>query len=133
MGFEITVKEKNEECEACMKNLQVKQVTVDEKQKVVSARRMVIEAEEREIQILADIALADLQEAMPALEAAMAVCCLFYTVHCCKVLTARVVSTLPKASIEPCKELGEHYSVHNVTQLTRSTYAMSNALYIPRL
>lgn len=45
----------------------------DDQQKAVSARSIRIKEEEKACQHLADVALADLQEAMPALEEAMQV------------------------------------------------------------
>ncbi|CAH1408276.1 unnamed protein product [Nezara viridula] len=61
----------NEECDKFLEILMVQKTEVDEQQKGVEKKTVIIEAEEKECKELADVALADLQMAMPALEAAM--------------------------------------------------------------
>ncbi|XP_014276767.1 dynein axonemal heavy chain 2 isoform X2 [Halyomorpha halys] len=61
----------NEECDNFLEILTVQKTEVDEQQKGVEKKTVIIEAEEKECKELADVALADLQLAMPALEAAM--------------------------------------------------------------
>lgn len=61
------------ECEDFLVRLLNQKREADDQQKAVAARSVRIKEEEKVCQHLADIALADLQEAMPALEEAIQV------------------------------------------------------------
>lgn len=68
-----SVAQMNKDCDDFLVLLMSQKREADEQQKIVAANSEKIRAEEVECLALANVALADLQEAMPALEDAMKV------------------------------------------------------------